>query len=32
MESRCEEYAREDHAGCLGIGINRHRSILAGLK
>jgi hypothetical protein len=32
MESRGEEYTREDHASSLGIGINRHRAILAGLK
>jgi hypothetical protein len=32
MESRGEEHTREDHAGRLGIGINRHRSIFASLK
>jgi hypothetical protein len=32
MESRGEEYTREDHAGSFGIGINRHRSVFAGLK
>jgi hypothetical protein len=32
MESRGKEYAREDHAGSFGVGINRHRSVFAGLK
>jgi hypothetical protein len=32
MESRGKEHTREDHASRLGIGINRHRSVLAGLK
>jgi hypothetical protein len=32
MESRGKKHTREDHAGCLGIGINRHRSVFAGLK
>jgi hypothetical protein len=32
MESRGKEHTREDHADRFGIGINCHRSILAGLK
>jgi hypothetical protein len=32
MESRGEEYTREDHASRLGVGINCHRTIFAGLK
>jgi hypothetical protein len=32
MESRGKKHTREDHASRFGVGINRHRSVFAGLK